>query len=133
MTDPTQPRPISEFQQAAASAALVKMFASNRFDICTLDSIAETIGRKNLCAGPDYTALRAIHCMNWAEMGPDLAQMARQTCLRLLGVPENVVEEFSATYATGRQTGEATVNTKSRGIFSRLLGLTAPSNAGVKS
>ncbi len=132
MTDPTQPRPISEFQQAAASAALVKMFASNRFDICTLDSIAETIGRKNLCAGPDYTALRAIHCMNWAEMGPDLAQMARQTCLRLLGVPENVVEEFTYSAAAEPKAAEASTN-KARGMFSRLLGLTASSNAGVKS
>jgi hypothetical protein len=125
MTDPTQPRAISEFQQAAASAALVKMFAKTHFDICTLDSIAETIGRKNLCAGPDYTALRALHCMHWAEMDPDLAQMTREACLRILGVPENVVEEFTAASAANRRSGDSNISNKSRGILSLLLGRSA--------
>lgn len=83
---------ITDFQQRAAAAAMVKMLEGRYFDICTLDAIAKTIGRESAMAGRDYAALRAVHCMNWADMGPDLARMTREKCLEMLGLPPQVIE-----------------------------------------
>lgn len=66
---------LTEFQQRAAAAATTKMLTGKHLSICDLDAIAATIGRKQALAGQDYAALRAVHCMDWADMGPDLAQM----------------------------------------------------------
>lgn len=83
---------LSEFQQRAAAVAVTKMLTGKHFSICDLDAIAATIGRKQALAGQDYAALRAVHCMDWADMGPDLARMVREKCLELLGLPPHVVE-----------------------------------------
>lgn len=83
---------ISEFQRRAAAAATTKMLTGKHFSICDLDAIAVTIGRKSALAGQDYAALRAVHCMDWADMGPDLARMVREKCLELLGLPPQVIE-----------------------------------------
>lgn len=83
---------ITEFHQRSAAAALMKMFASSYFDICILDAIAKTLGKQGRCAGRDYDALRAIHCMHWADMGPDLARMAKEKILEILELPAQVIE-----------------------------------------
>ena len=83
---------ISEFHRRAAAAATTKMLTGKHFSICDLDAIAATIGRKSALAGQDYAALRAVHCMDWVDMGPDLARMVREKCLELLGLPPHVVE-----------------------------------------
>lgn len=81
--------PTTDFQAAAASAALVRMFTEKYFNICKLDAIAATIGRKQHLAGRDYEALRALHCMDWADMGTDLAHQTRAVCCQILGIPES--------------------------------------------
>ncbi|MGM3410597.1 hypothetical protein [Ralstonia holmesii] len=83
---------MTEFQQRAAAAAVTKMLTGKHFSICDLDSIAETMGRKSALAGQDYAALRAVHCMHWADMGPDLSRMVREKSLELLGLPPRVIE-----------------------------------------
>jgi hypothetical protein len=83
---------ISPFQQAAAGAALVSMFQKKHFSVCDLDSIAETIGKKSQCAGRDYAALRALHCMDWKDMPSGLPDQVRQKCLEILGLPAEVIE-----------------------------------------
>jgi hypothetical protein len=82
----------TEFHRRAAVAATTKMLTGKHFSICDLDAIAATIGRKQALSGQDYAALRAVHCMDWADMGPDLARMVREKCLELLGLPPEVVE-----------------------------------------
>lgn len=84
---------ITEFQQRAASAALVKMLNGKNFNICDLDSIAKTIGAESALAGKDYAALRSVHCMDWSDMGPDLSRMVKEKCLEMIGLPPHVVEE----------------------------------------
>jgi len=84
---------VSEFHSRAAAMALVVLFREKHFNICTLDAIARTIGRQASCAGRDYDALRAIHCVDWADMGPELTRMAREKCLEILGLPAQIVEE----------------------------------------
>lgn len=82
----------TEFQQRAASLAIVKMFKEKHFSIVALDAIASTLGIKERCAGRDYDALRALHCMDWADMGHDMARMVREKCLEILALPPQAID-----------------------------------------
>jgi hypothetical protein len=83
---------LTEFQQRAAAVATMKMLGQKHFSICDLDAIAKTIGRESFLAGRDYAALRAVHCVDWADMGPELALMVREKCLDMLGLPPQTIE-----------------------------------------
>lgn len=83
---------LTEFQQRACAAAVANMFQKRYFDISALDSIAKTMGREASMAGRDYSALRGVHCVDWAEMGPELARQVREKCLEMLGLPPQTVE-----------------------------------------
>ena len=83
---------LTEFQQRACAVAVVKMLQGKHFDICALDSIAKTMGVQHAMAGRDYAALRGLHCVDWADMGPELARMTREKCLEMLGLPPRTVE-----------------------------------------
>lgn len=83
---------MTEFQQRAAAAAVMKMLQGKHFSVCDLDAIAKTMGREQSLAGRDYSALRSLHCVDWADMGPELARMTREKCLELLGLPAQTVE-----------------------------------------
>jgi len=82
---------LTEFQQRACALALVKMLSAKSFNICVLDAIGKTMGRTSSLAGKDYDALRAIHCVDWADMGPELATLTRAKCFELLGLaPQDI-------------------------------------------
>lgn len=83
---------LTEFQQRATAVAVVKMLKGNHFSICDLQKIAETIGREDALGGRDYAALQSLHCVNWADMGPELARQTREKCLELLGLPPQTIE-----------------------------------------
>lgn len=83
---------MTEFQQRACAVALTQMFRDRSFSICDLDAIAKTMGRTDRLAGRDYEALRSIHCVAWADMGPELARMTREKCLELLGLPADAID-----------------------------------------
>lgn len=84
---------ITEFHRRAASVALVKMFHGSRhFSVCDLDAVADTLDRKAYLAGRDYAALRALHCVDWATMGPDLRRMVHEKCFELLGLPPQTID-----------------------------------------
>lgn len=83
---------LTEFQQRAAAVAVVKMLSGKHFSVCDLDAIADTMGRKPFMSGKDYAALRAVHCVDWQDMGPELAGMVREKCLELLGLPPQTIE-----------------------------------------
>lgn len=87
---------VTEFHQRSAAVALVKMFASGHFDICTLDAIARTLGKQARCAGRDYDALRAVHCIDWADMGRDLERMVKEKTLEILELPAQVIDVLQA-------------------------------------
>ena len=83
---------LTEFQQRACAIAVIKMLGGKHFSICDLDAIGKTMGRTPQLAGKDYEALRALHCIDWADMGQDLARQAREKCLELLGLPAEIIE-----------------------------------------
>ena len=54
------------------------MFKKRYFDITALDAIAKTIGKEQNLSGQDYAALRSLHCMDWIDMGPELAGQVKK-------------------------------------------------------
>ncbi len=83
---------LSEFQQQAAVVALVKMLRARSFNICDLDNLAKLLDCSSAMAGKDYQALRSLHCVDYADMGPDLAQQVRHKSAELLGLLPQVVD-----------------------------------------
>ena len=77
---------LTEFQQRAAAMALVKMLKGKHFSICDLDKLADLLGRKAACAGPDYKALHNLHCVDYGDMEPELTQQVREKCVEILGL-----------------------------------------------
>lgn len=80
----------TDFQLRATSTALDSMFRKQWFDITILDNVAKVLGRH--VGGKDYDALRAVHCVNYADMHPDLRRMVRTKVLELLGVPPDIID-----------------------------------------
>lgn len=78
---------LTEFHKQAATIALIKMLNGKNFSICDLNNIAKTIGREKYCAGRDYDALHSLHCINYADMGHELADQVREKTLEILGLP----------------------------------------------
>lgn len=83
---------VSDFQAKACVVALQKMFNSNYFDICTLNAVADTLGRRALLCGRDYEALRALHCVHWSDMGRDMSRSVKEKCLELLAIETSVID-----------------------------------------
>lgn len=87
---------LTEFQQRAAAVALVKMLKGKHFSICDLDKLADLLGRKGACTGPDYKALSNLHCVDYGDMGSDLTLQVRQKCVEILGLSTVVTDaEFT--------------------------------------
>lgn len=83
---------LTEFQQRACAVGLVKLLSAKHFSICDLDALAKAMGRESSLAGKDYASLRAVHCVDWADMGPELTTMVREKCFELLGLPQAALE-----------------------------------------
>lgn len=83
---------LTEFQQRACAVAVVKMLRGKHFSVCDLQAIAKTMGREGALAGRDYAALQSVHCVDWVDMGPELARMTREKCLELLGLPPQTLD-----------------------------------------
>lgn len=83
---------LTEFQQRAAALALVKMLRGKHFSICDLDKLADLLGRKADCTGPDYKALYNLHCVDYGDMGPEMAEQVREKCIEILGLAQVLVE-----------------------------------------
>ena len=96
---------LTEFQQRACAVAVVKMLNGRYFSITDLQAIGKTMGRESHLTGRDYEALRALHCVEWGDMGPDLARMTREKCLELLGLPAQIID--AVTPAPGEKPTEA--------------------------
>jgi len=64
---------MNEFHRRAAIISLKTMFASNHFSICTIDNIIKLTGC--LPDPRDYQALRALHCVNWIDMGAEMRNL----------------------------------------------------------
>lgn len=97
---------LTEFQQRACAIGVVKMLSGKSFSICDLDALAKTIGQESQMAGKDYAALRTVHCIDWADMGPELTTMVREKCLELLGIPKSAIESVCSREVTKEKAHE---------------------------
>ncbi|OGT03321.1 MAG: hypothetical protein A2143_08115 [Gallionellales bacterium RBG_16_57_15] len=73
---------IEQFHKQAILLALKKMMEGKHFNICTLDQAMEITGvRLN---SKDSAALRALHCIDWADMSPELRRMVFAKIMEVL-------------------------------------------------
>lgn len=77
---------LTEFQARAATIGLRKVLGKRYFSVCEFDDLAKLVGRAHALSGPDYQALKVLHCVDWGDMGEVLATQTRQTCMRILGI-----------------------------------------------
>jgi len=97
---------LTEFQQRACAVGVVKMLSGKSFSICDLDALAKTMGRESTMAGKDYAALRTVHCVDWADMGPELTTMVREKCFELLGLPQSAIDSVCQREAPNEKAHE---------------------------
>lgn len=57
---------MTEFEKESITIALKKMFQGGHFDICVVDKCLKIAGA--IPQSADYTALSAVHCVQWADM-----------------------------------------------------------------
>lgn len=60
-------------KRLVATAAINKLFETNYFDICTLNSVMELIDARR--GGDSYKMLHALHCIHYSKMDPDLVEL----------------------------------------------------------
>ncbi|MFT0137312.1 hypothetical protein ACEK07_04530 [Alcanivoracaceae bacterium MT1] len=77
---------MDQFKKLAVETAVKKLFSKCHFDICTLNEIGDMIG-VNPRQHPDYRFLRGLHCVNYADMDPQLTAQLQQRVLDCLARP----------------------------------------------
>lgn len=63
--------PLEKRTKLVAQTALNNLFTKAYFDICTLNSVIEAIGKGNK-EHPSYKQLKALHCVDYGSMPKDL-------------------------------------------------------------
>ncbi len=106
---------LTEFQQRAAAVALRKLLEGTTFYSSDLRTIAYLLGREGQCAGKDWEALSALHCVKYADMGQALARQTREASVRLLGIDMPAADEVTP----GRAQDPATTAPRMRLAFWR--------------
>ncbi len=63
---------LPETRRLVAEAAINRLFTERHFSICSLDELIKLTGAQR---GSDaYRLLRPLHCMDWADMTPELRE-----------------------------------------------------------
>jgi hypothetical protein len=78
-----------DFKQAAVEQALRELFEGCHFSICSLDNIGKILG-VNPSQHPDYNAVRAFHCVDYADMKPGVKHELQQRVIAML-MPDQVI------------------------------------------
>jgi hypothetical protein len=105
---------------------LDEMLGASHFSICSLDILAETLGRR-IGSHPYYSQLRALHCVKYSSMSPQLrADIPNMIVACLRGEVENMAALMTkAVLMEGRDHGSYEDNIfgshvevpQSRGVF----------------
>lgn len=88
---------MTPFENEAIRIALLKMFRPGGWlDICTIDECLK-LAR---CHAPErtYSALRAMHCVSWSAMTPEMRQMTAETILGLFESPPLDLPQLGASF-----------------------------------
>ena len=80
---------MSTIQETVAMTALNHMFKKGHFDICTIDAVAKVMHVHP--KEPEYSMLRALHCIDYKEMPKDVYDalpISVKTCLSMNDIYE---------------------------------------------
>lgn len=105
---------MDDLKQLAAMTALNDMLARSSFSICTIDNVAKLLGVNP--KGEAYDTLRAVHCIDYAKMPPQLREAIPELIRKCLGV--ETIYRFQTLH---QQIVDVTPPPK-RGRFLRLIG-----------
>jgi hypothetical protein len=83
---------LTEFQHHAAVHAIGKLITQKHFDITGLDTLVNLLDRADYYPAVDREALRGLHCVDYADMGPKLARLTREKIAEILGVSDQMTE-----------------------------------------
>lgn len=75
----------------AAVHALKTMFDSGHFNICVVRNVLDLAGVH--AGGPDWKALEALHCVDWGDMGPELAAEVKLKTLQLFEAQPDQIDK----------------------------------------
>lgn len=93
---------IEEFHRMAVEAGIKKMLEGKHFSICDLEAALVITGGQ--MSKRDQAAFRAIHCMDWADMSPELRKMTFDKIMEVLNaepffnlecIPAKLAERFA--------------------------------------
>jgi hypothetical protein len=104
-----------DLKQLSALTALNNMMAGSHFSICTVDRVAEMMG-KPLRGSEAYSILQPLHCIDWAKMPPQLREAVPGLIAECLGI------EPSFQFKTLEQPVIEVTPTPERRGFLQLLG-----------
>jgi|GEM_PF-1195377 hypothetical protein len=74
------------FHKLAVEQAVKKLFSATSFSVCTLDDIGDMLG-VNPRQHPNYRYLRALHCVDYADMSAELLGQIQHQVLDVLQRP----------------------------------------------
>ena len=107
---------LSLFEREAVRMALVKMFdGQGYFDICTVDTCVKITGA--IPTPRDYAALRALHCVSWSLMTPDMRREVGERVLKVLAEPSFSLPQISRSFLPPAVEGEAKKSSLVRRLF----------------
>lgn len=75
---------VTDLQKEIAITAINTMMKRSFFSICAIDKAAKVLGM-TMHRGPAYNALHALHCVDFADMSPNVRR----------AIPEMIKECFS--------------------------------------
>lgn len=94
-----------DMKEACAQTAVTiinKMFKSSFFDICAVDRASQLLGVAEKSEA--YVKLRPLHCINWTDMAPGLAdEVKRLTVAHLTVQPDYFDMNFSPINSTAKE------------------------------
>jgi hypothetical protein len=89
---------MKSFELLTLEHAVRDMFNGTHFSICDVDNIGKMLGR-NPQQHPTYTFLRALHCVHFSDMAPDLRAQLQGKVAECLGGnefnPARLVEQIT--------------------------------------
>jgi Flp pilus assembly CpaF family ATPase len=70
--------------------AIKRLFGKGHFDICIVREVSEIVGARR--GGDAYKMLRALHCVDYASMEPELRARLPELVNECLRQQDNVIE-----------------------------------------
>jgi len=94
---------MDEFHKQAALTGLKKMFAGKHFDICVVKEALTITGC--FMNAKDEAAMRALHCVNFTDMSPDLRKMLFVKVMEVLSAEPSFNTELLSAVMDGGSSG----------------------------